>query len=26
MIFIFPITFVVIGFPIVVKYMSSGMM
>ena len=26
MIFIFPITFIVIGFPIVVKYMSSGMM
>ena len=26
MIFIFPITCVVIGFPIVVKYMSSGMM
>ena len=26
MIFIFPITFIVIGFPIVVKYMSSGML
>jgi tight adherence protein C len=26
MIFIFPITFIVIGFPIVVKYMTSGMM
>lgn len=26
MIFIFPITFIVIGFPIVVKYMSSGIM
>lgn len=26
MIFIFPITFIVLGFPIVVKYMSSGMM
>jgi tight adherence protein C len=26
MIFIFPITFIVLGFPIVVKYMGSGMM
>lgn len=26
MIFIFPITFIVIGFPIVMKYLSSGMM
>ena len=26
MIFIFPITFIVLGFPIAVKYMSSGMM
>jgi tight adherence protein C len=26
MMFIFPVTFIVIGFPIAMKYMSSGMM